>query len=217
MSIKPLPHIPLALQLSIISIVGSSLLQHAEHLSTYYALIEQSKKPVLLSHYDERGAISVVLHDSEPLNLVKDIHHRIFAKKPMKRPIDDKQLNVVVFGCGNIGAKLLEILHKRLRVINEKANQKIVVVAVCNSRHFVFNKNGVDLSRVMDDLSQGFGLVNSSADNQGFVCKLEEQLESVRNGKICIVDVTASHTICDEYIRHFSLGRDIISAREPIG
>lgn len=192
--------------LTIISIVGHELLSHGEHLSKYYSHIERSKNRIYLHHYDGEGAVSTVLKNNKPLNLVRDIHADIFVANTRQISSEQNQVYVAIYGCGNIGRELLRILERRLEVINSRVSQKIIVVAICNSRHFIFNESGINLNSA-DEL-----LTLKDKDSINSVRNLEGHLDGIKQGRVCIVDVTASGDVSANYGHHFIKGRHIISA-----
>ena len=194
--------------LSIISLVGHNLLSHGKDLSKYYSHIEGSQSQIFAYHYDGEGAVSAVIKHDDPLSLVRGIHQDIFVVDAQLVRNESKRMNIVIYGCGNIGRELLSILDRRLEIINKQLSQKIVVVAVCNSRHFIFDSNGIDLTHAIENLSQK----DSNEDTISSVSYLEGQIQSLSQGKVCIVDVTASMDVTNSYIDHFSNGRHIVSA-----
>lgn len=192
--------------LSIISLVGYELLQHGEHLSAFFSLIQQSQKGVLLYHYDVNGAISTVVNDRHPVQLVSSIHAAIFANTG-----DDKNtlpvqsgVSLVLTGFGNIGRKLVDILAERLVLINQRAKNKLKVVAVSNSKHYVFNENGLDLNSIDEQLAQSDKPVR----------EIERDLQLINDTQLAIVDVTASDIVTAGYLEHFSKGRHVVSANK---
>lgn len=190
--------------LSIISLVGYELLQHGEHLSAFFSLIQQSQKGVLLYHYDTNGAISAVVNDRHPVQLVSSIHSAIFANAG-----DDKNtlpvqsgISVVLTGYGNIGRKLVDILSERLPLINRRAKNKLKVVGISNSKRYIFDAQGLDLSRADELLSQ----------SDKHASDIERDLQLINDTQLAIVDVTSSSKVANDYFEHFNKGRHVISA-----
>ena len=194
--------------LSIISLVGHNLLSHGSDLSKYYSHIESSQNQIFAYHYDGEGAVSTVIKHDDPLSLVRSIHQDIFVVDTQHIRNESQTMNLVIYGCGNIGKQLLSILDRRLESINKRLSQKIAVIAVCNSRHFIFDGNGLNLTSAIENLSQK----DTNKDIACFISYLDEQVKSLNHGKVCIVDVTASMDVTNSYIHHFSRGRHIVSA-----
>lgn len=190
--------------LSIISLVGYELLQHGEHLAAFFSLLQQSQKGILLYHYDQNGAISAVVNDSHPVQLVSAIHSAIFAN-----PNDDKGavlqrsgIGLVLTGFGNIGKKLCDILSSRLSLINEKAKHQLRVVAISNSKHYIFEPAGIDLSRAAELL----------AASDKATKDIERDLQLLSDTQLAVIDVTSSPLVTQQYQTHFAQGRHIVSA-----
>ncbi|MFT4925347.1 MAG: aspartokinase/homoserine dehydrogenase 2 [Phenylobacterium sp.] len=197
--------------LSVISLVGSELLQQGEHLAAYFSLIEQSGQSVLLYHYDNNGAISAVIDDSNPTALVSSIHQAIFVEKPHKAVISDTQiaekvLSLVLFGYGNIGAKVIDILAAQLDKLNSRSKTHIQLVAVANSRNYIFNPQGLELNNADCTIEQQL------ADSTLQTVDIEESLALITDQQVAILDVTASENVADLYQGFFSQGRHIVSA-----
>ena len=204
--------------LSIISLVGSDLLQHGEHLAAYYSLIKQSGKEVLLHHYDTNGAISAVINTPDPGALVATIHQAIFnsnsnsnsnsqtRSEVEKSTTESPVISLVLLGYGNIGRKLTQILSQQLDNINRISKSKLQLVAVANSRHYTFNPQGIDLTAGVDDIDQA--LAQSTLTTKD----IEQSLVLLDDRRVAIVDVTASPDVASLYQGFFSKGRDVISA-----
>ena len=197
---------------SIVSLVGHELLQHAQHLSAYFSLIEAANQTTLMHHYDINGAISTVIDDSDPRQLVNDIHQAIFTQNSYV--VDNKtqpQISLVICGFGNIGRKLIDILATELPVINQRLKNKLKVVAITNSRHYIFNEQGIALD----------GAKSALIESDLLAANIENDLSRINN-QLAIVDVTASADVANKYNAHFSHGRHVISANKlgltfPIG
>jgi aspartokinase/homoserine dehydrogenase 2 len=192
--------------LSIISLVGYELLQHGEHLSAYFSLIEQSQKGVLMYHYDTNGAISAVVNDKHPVQLVSSIHQAIFVNTAGDRSAlsAKKTLSLVLVGCGNIGRKLVDILSNQLDNINRRAKNQLKVVGISNSKRYIFDADGVNLETAEQAL---LGSTLKSVD-------IEQDLQSIGDSQIVIVDVTASSVVTEQYSSHLDKGRHIVSANK---
>lgn len=192
--------------LSIISLVGYELLQHGEHLSAYFSLIQQSQKGVLLYHYDTNGAISTVINDSHPVQLVSLIHQAIFdnPQNSKNNLSAGQQVSLVLVGFGNIGRKLTDILATQMARINSRSKTKLKVVAISNSSRYIFDASGLDLNLAEQSL------VDSTLLSQD----IEQDLQKVSDSQLAIVDVTASQAVTDQYTEYFSKGRHIISANK---
>lgn len=192
--------------LSIISLVGYELLQHGAHLGAFFSLIEQSNKGVLLHHYDHNGAISVVIDDPQPVQLVSSIHSAIFTESQTNRSglAVAGEIGLVLVGYGNIGRKLTEILHQRLESINGNAKTKLKVVAVSNSSKYVFDGAGLELERIDELLKQ----------SQKANYNIERDLSLINDMPLAVVDLTANENVAKQYSRHFNKGRHVISANK---
>ncbi len=196
--------------LSIISLVGSELLQQGKHLGSYFSLIQQSNKQVLHYHYDTNGAISAIVNDKRPIALVSLIHKAIFTNNQANSEFNEvfettqnqAVINLVLLGYGNIGRKLTDILSQQLGLINSRAKSKIQLVAVANSTNYIFDAQGLELDVVDQAL----------AASSHKTVDIEHSLLAIDDQQLAIVDVTASQDVANLYETFFSKGRDVISA-----
>jgi aspartokinase/homoserine dehydrogenase 2 len=196
-------------QLSIVSLVGSELLRHSEHLAAYFSLLQKSNKAVLAYHFDSNGAISAVIDDKNPTALVSAIHQAIFVTplNPLSSESTSKQnqqsvISLVLLGYGNIGRQLIDILAQQLTHINRRGKTRLEVVAVANSSNYIFDPKGVDLVNIDEALAHS--TLKTAA--------IEQCLATINDQQLAVIDVTASQDVARLYADYFGKGRHVVSA-----
>lgn len=68
---------------------------------------------------------------------------------------EQKVLNLFVCGVGTVGGMLLEQINAQYKDLKEHSRLKLKVVGVANSRHAVFDREGIDLRHYKERLAQG--------------------------------------------------------------
>ncbi len=101
-----------------------------------------------------------------------------------------KELSLVVIGVGNVGAELLTQLHAQRKVLLERGFD-VRVVAVANSRHFVLDKDGIDLSDWKRKLASSRHRMNAEM--------LAKEIADLNLPNAALIDCTASASVVEAY------------------
>jgi aspartokinase/homoserine dehydrogenase 1 len=126
--------------------------------------------------------ISCVVDSAQQARALNVIHQAFFeARKP---------LALVVIGVGNIGGALLTQLHQqRAYLLSQGFDLKVVGIA--NSRRFVVNPHGVNLTRWREDLSASRRRMDPRL--------LAREVAKLELTNVALVDCTADASIVDAY------------------
>lgn len=135
------------------------------------------------------------LQSVDALNQVADI----IAASPSG---ESDSIALVLLGYGNIGRQLVSCLSQQLAVINRQAKKPLQLVAIANSRHYIFDPQGLMLAQA----EQALGRSHLSTDDIG------RSLELLGQRRVAVIDVTASAAVADHYQDFFARGWDVISA-----
>ena len=128
--------------------------------------------------------ISTVIKTEDVKKAVNVLHEDFFETL-------DKQINLFIVGCGNVGGKLIEQLKKQTKFINEELQLNIRVVGIANSKKMILCEEGIDLeSWEQKLLHDSEGMVLS--DFVDFILQ-----KNLRNS--IFVDITANVQIAASY------------------
>jgi bifunctional aspartokinase / homoserine dehydrogenase 1 len=126
--------------------------------------------------------ISFVIDSVQRTRALNIIHEAFFEKR--------KRLAVVIVGVGNIGSTLLRQLHQQHAYLLSQGFD-VRVCGIANSKRFMLNTAGLDLTRWQDELSLSTSRMNPNA--------LARQIAALELTNAVLVDCTASPDIADAY------------------
>ncbi len=127
--------------------------------------------------------VSVVIHKNDLSKALNAIHEVFFLS-------DVKTLNVFLVGVGLIGSTLIKQIRGHAEYMSKSQLLRINIVGLANSRHMIFNTEGVDLENWKSELSQG-----QACDLAGFVA----QMKKLNLPNAVFVDCTASASVVEHY------------------
>ncbi|MBM4165475.1 MAG: bifunctional aspartate kinase/homoserine dehydrogenase I [Ignavibacteria bacterium] len=138
--------------------------------------------------------ISFVIDEKNKTRALNVIHQAFFEKR--------KRLSLVVFGVGNIGKALLEQVHQQQQsLFNE--GYDIRVIGIANSRKFILQREGINLSRWKEELETSANIMN--------VQQLVHKISSLELVNVALVDNTASDDIVKEYAGFVNANMHIVT------
>lgn len=126
--------------------------------------------------------ISFVTDSQHKTRAINVIHQAFFEKR--------KRLYLAVVGVGNIGATLLQQLQQQ-RDFLLKQGFDIRVCAVTDSKHFVVNHDGIDLTRWRDELK--------NSQHKLELHSFARHIADLMLTNVALVDCTASSEVVDAY------------------
>ena len=104
---------------------------------------------------------------------------------------DYNVLNIFLTGVGLVGRSLIEQIHKQQEYLLQHRNLKLCVVGLSNSRHCIFNREGIDLSTWEEQL-------NASTEPSTPEI-IREKITEMNVFNAVFVDCTASAEIANIY------------------
>lgn len=116
-----------------------------------------------------------------------------------------KKINIVLFGTGNVGSKLVSQILQARETLQQKEDLEINLPVIANSTTAFFQKKNQQASWETD------------LQNFGFPYKLEDILKYVRQQEyenLIAVDATASEDFVDNYLRLIRAGFHIVAANK---
>lgn len=171
--------------LSIIALVGENMKNHTGISGKMFGALGRNGINIrAIAQGSSEKNISTVIKTEDVKKAVNVLHEDFFETL-------DKQINLFIVGCGNVGGKLIEQLKKQTKFINEELQLNIRVVGIANSKKMILCEEGIDLeSWEQKLLHDSEGMVLS--DFIDFILQ-----KNLRNS--IFVDITANVQIAASY------------------
>ena len=199
-SLKKLNPLKIEKGFSIVCLVGDDILnQYGASGRMFAALGKQGITIRATAQGSSERNISVIIKSEDTQEAIKVIHKEFFDKSSTKK------INLFIAGYGVVGKALVEIISKNGEKIKERTGKRIKVIGLSNSRKYVINKGGIDLSNVDALLKEG----KSSADEAFFL-----ELASLSYENSIFVDCTASSDIAYKYMNLFKRGYSVVACNK---
>jgi aspartokinase/homoserine dehydrogenase 1 len=129
--------------------------------------------------------ISAVIATKDVKKAVNVLHEEFFEATY-------KQLNLFIAGTGNVGKRLLQQLHQQRDYLSDQLRLQVRVAGIANSRHMLFNEEGIDLGQWQEQLDQGAPMN---------LRHFEEIILSRNLRNAVFIDVTANREVGTSYER----------------
>lgn len=127
--------------------------------------------------------ISVIVNETELRKSLNVIHDSLLLS-------EYNELNLFIIGIGTVGGNLIEQIKAQHRMLMDTHRLKINVVGIANTRHALFNRDGIDLNSYREDLNQAPPSGNSNILNGVLGMNIFNSV---------FVDCTASEEIAELY------------------
>jgi len=172
-------------ELSIVALVGDQMKNTKGISGQFFGALGQNNINVraIAQGASERN-ISVVIATRDTSKALNVLHERFFEAQI-------KQLNLFVIGVGNVGEKFIEQIKNQQEYIKTTLRLQINVVALANSKKWLIQPTGIDLSNWNHDLTTTGEPFTISA----FVAAIDQL--NLHNS--IVVDATASSEVAKLY------------------
>jgi len=114
-------------------------------------------------------------------------------------------LNLFLCGIGTVGGSLIEQIASQQETLMEKRNLKLNIVGIANSRHALYDRNGLDLAGYVERL-------NSSEPSN--IQKYKEEIISMNIYNSVFVDCTASAEVASIYEELLDHNINVVTANK---
>ncbi|HEY7292647.1 MAG TPA: bifunctional aspartate kinase/homoserine dehydrogenase I [Vicinamibacterales bacterium] len=126
--------------------------------------------------------ISCVIDAPQQARALDAIHQAFFENRT--------RLALAIVGVGNVGSAVIRQLHQQRDYLLSRGFD-IKVVALANSRRYVFEPDGINLQRWKDALDDATSRMNAKV--------LAQRMGALEPTNVALVDCTAEHSIVDAY------------------
>ncbi len=188
---------------SIISLVGDDMKnQSGASGRMFEALGREGVNIRAIAQGSSEKNVSAVVRTEFVNEAIKAIHKEFFGG-------DTKRINLFIAGYGTVATALIDIIANKKDYLARTQGKELVVCGLCNSRNYILNKNGIDITggkaAILKQLENG----NSNADN-----KYIEALYSLQLGDSIFVDCTANRYIAGCYKELFSNKYSVVACNK---
>ena len=163
---------------SIVCVIGDDILGHSGATGGMLAALGRHSIPVRATAQgsSERN-ISVIVPSSRADEAIRAIHHEFFDR------FDTQVIPLFIAGYGRVGKALVEMLRDNAAAIAKRSGKELRVCGLANSKRYVIDTEGIDLSRAGELLAEGTpgafpdALCGLSLENPIFVdCTANEEI-----------------------------------------
>lgn len=114
---------------------------------------------------------------------------------------ENKVLNIFICGVGTVGAQLIEQIQQQQSTLLREQHLQLNVVGIANSRGYIFNAEGIDLTTYREQLTSN--LITSSPNS--LIASLPNSV---------FVDCTASAEVADSYLSLLENNISVVTANK---
>ena len=182
---------------SIVCVIGDDILGHSGATGQMLAALGRHSIPVRATAQgsSERN-ISVIVPSERADEAIRAIHHEFFDR------FDTQVIPLFIAGYGRVGKALVDMLRDNAAAIAKRSGKELRVCGIANSRRYVIDTEGIDLSRAAELLAAG-----ESGSYPDALCEL-----SLENP--VFVDCTASEEIGFRYPDLFHSGFSVVACNK---
>ncbi|WP_298297813.1 bifunctional aspartate kinase/homoserine dehydrogenase I [Hydrotalea sp.] len=171
-------------ELSIVALVGDKMKSHPGIAGKMFAALGRNGINIrAIAQGSSERNISAVVAFKDVKKAVNVLHEAFFESSY-------KQLNLFIIGSGNVGSKLLDQIKQQQEYLLQHLNLQIRITGIGNSRHMLFNDDGIELGKWQQLLKEAPSM-KLSAFIETIISK------NLRNS--VVVDVTANQQVAETY------------------
>ena len=185
---------------SIVCLVGDDVLSRSGATGRMLAALGRKGIPVRATAQgsSERN-ISVIVNSDDVNDAIASIHDEFFDRKA------ERTVNLYIAGYGTVGGALVGMIRSNASSIASRLGKRLVICGISNSRKYVIDPDGLDLSDVKELLANG----EDAAGGAYF----EAMRSRVKENSV-FVDCTANSDICNRYSSLLRSGYSIVACNK---
>lgn len=181
--------------LTVVSVIGDGMKTNKGIAATFFKALALANVNIrAIAQGSSERSISAVVNTNDGDKALQASHRAFFDSQ---HPID-----VVLVGCGNVGAELLSQIHQQKQWLSQQ-NIKINVVAIANSKLALMDERGLDLQNWQNKFSSDAQAVSLDS--------LLTWLQQHSFANPVFVDCSASEHVANHYIQAFESGCHVVT------
>lgn len=186
--------------LSTIAIVGEEMKNSSEIAGKLFSVLGRNGiRIIALAQGDSEMNISAIIERKNLQKASGVIHDSFFLS-------DNQVLNIVLCGVGSVGSSLLKQLHEQREQLMKQRRLKLNLVGLANSRHAIFNTEGIAISDNPHAQLEDAPLCN--------VQKLRDEVIAMNLYNCVFVDCTANAEVAALYEPFLSHNISVVAANK---
>ena len=185
--------------LSIIALVGDNMKNHQGISGKMFSSLGKNNINIrAIAQGASEKNITAVIDGKDVKKALNTLHEQFFETKT-------KQINVFITGVGNVGERLVEQIKQQKKYLKDNLKIKLRVVGLSNSRHMIFDEDGIGLNNWKEQLASG-----EKASLLGFF----EKTKALNLRNSIFVDVTANKDVADLYAQYLRQSIAIVACNK---
>ena len=185
--------------LSIIALVGDNMKNHQGISGKMFSSLGKNNINIrAIAQGASEKNITAVIDEKDVKKALNTLHEQFFETKT-------KQINVFITGVGNVGERLVEQIKQQKKYLKDNLKIKLRVVGLSNSRHMIFDEDGIGLNNWKEQLASG-----EKASLLGFF----EKTKALNLRNSIFVDVTANKDVADLYAQYLRQSIAIVACNK---
>lgn len=191
---KDVESVTIRKDVAVISIIGQEL---SSFDKAYSALVKNKIVPILFANAVTGKNVSLLVDKKDGQRALNVIHGQIFGIS--------KNINLALFGHGNVGAALIDQILTSAAVIESKKDIRLNIFAIANSKKILFDENGIGKDWKERFATEAKNYHPRDVSNFADLHHLENRIA---------VDNTASLDFTENYIPLVKNGFDLVSSNK---
>ena len=186
---------------SILAIVGSGMTGTKGIAARFFNAISLSKTNVIaIAQGSSEKNISIVIKSKDMNHATSFVHDAFFNS--------NKQIAIGIMGYGSIGQELHKQILDERKILQERENISLDILALSNSQKMMLSEDNIDLKSASNVTEKIEALEQSNTNEM-----INHMLRQSAYGHI-IIDCSASDEAPDEYSNIFENGISIVTANK---
>ncbi|MDC0223021.1 bifunctional aspartate kinase/homoserine dehydrogenase I [Gammaproteobacteria bacterium] len=186
---------------SILAIVGSGMTGTKGIAARFFNAISLSKTNVIaIAQGSSEKNISIVIKSKDMNHATSFVHDAFFNS--------NKQIAIGIMGYGSIGQELHKQILDERKILQERENISLDILALSNSQKMMLSEDNIDLKSASNVTEKIEALEQSNTNEM-----INHMLRNSAYGRI-IIDCSASDEAPDEYSNIFENGISIVTANK---
>jgi aspartokinase/homoserine dehydrogenase 1 len=184
---------------AIIELIGENMRNHPGISGKMFSALGNNGINILaIAQGSNERNISAVVSDTDRSKALHVLHEAFFEHA-------NKEVNIFIFGTGNVGRKLLEQINRQYASLETRQHIKLVVAGISNSRKMIVDAGGIDTAQWEEILDGGL-----KADANAFIDMMVKL--NLRNS--VLIDVTANRNIPESYARVLKKSMSVVACNK---
>jgi len=173
-------------ELSIVAIVGENM-KHSAGIAgkLFHTIGKNGINVVAIAQGASEQNISWVVKNSDLRKTLNVVHEAFFLSPYV-------ELNIFLVGIGTVGRDLLSQISRQQEKLKKDHRLKLKLAGVANSRKMIFDREGIDLSKLKDTISQ-----SEEKSDLNVFCQTMVEMNMFNS---VFVDCTADAKVADHYL-----------------